>query len=222
MDKWDETCGVVLLLPHGYEGQGPEHSSGRLERFLTNAAEDNLRIMQPSTPAQYFHMLRLQARHSEKRPLVVMTPKSLLRTRDSFSPVELLSRGTFQPVIADEKVPSGARRVLLCTGKIYYDLLRHRAANDLDDVAVVRVELLYPFPTAALNEVLAPYGTTELVWVQEEPANMGAWRYMSRSLFVEAGRSSRGLYRRESASPATGNPKTHAREQRELVEKAFT
>jgi 2-oxoglutarate dehydrogenase complex dehydrogenase (E1) component-like enzyme len=150
-----------------------------------------------------------------------MTPKSLLRTKESFSPADLLSEGAFLSVIPDETVTGGVRRVILCSGKIYYDLARYRAKHEIDDVAVVRVELLYPFPADRLRTALEPYGETDLVWVQEEPANMGAWRFMSRYLFVEAGRSSRGIYRKESASPATGNAKTHVREQRELVEKAF-
>ena len=223
LDKWDQTCGLVLLLPHGFEGQGPEHSSARLERFLQNAADDNIRVAVPSDTAQYFHLLRLQALHPEKRPLIVMSPKSLLRTRESFSPVSDLSAHDYRPVLADTAVPSGARRVLMCSGKVYYDLERHRRQNEIDDVAIVRLEMLYPFPADALAEVLAPFGDAELVWVQEEPANMGAWRYISRTLFVEGGgRQARGLYRRASASPATGNPATHAREQREIVEKAFT
>ena len=222
LDKWDETCGLVLLLPHGFEGQGPEHSSARLERFLQNAADDNMRVAVPSTPAQYFHLLRLQALHPEKRPLVVMSPKSLLRTRDSFSPVTDLAEHDYRPVLGDDTVGAGARRVLLCAGKVYYDLDRHRRQHEVDDVAVVRVEQLYPFPIDAINRALAPYDDAELVWVQEEPANMGAWRYLSRTLLAETGRQVRGLYRRASASPATGNPLTHAREQREIVEKAFT
>ncbi len=221
MDKWNQTSGLVLLLPHGFEGQGPEHSSARLERFLTNAAEDNMRVVVPSTPAQYFHMLRLQSHHPEKRPLIVMTPKSLLRTRDSYSPTSELSEMDFRPVIGDVSVTENARRVVLCSGKVYYDLAKHREKHGIDDVAVVRVEQLYPFPSDAISATLAPYGDAEVVWAQEEPANMGAWRFMSRFLFVEAGRSSRGVYRPESASPATGNPRAHVREQQDIVDRAF-
>ncbi len=180
LDKWDQTCSLVLLLPHGFEGQGPEHSSARLERFLENAADDNMRVAVPSTTGQYFHLLRLQALHPEKRPLVVMAPKSLLRTRDSFSPVTDLAEHDYRPVLGDDTVGVGARRVLLCAGKVYYDLDRHRREHETDDVALVRVEQLYPFPVEAINQVLAPYGDVDLVWVQEEPANMGAWRYLSR------------------------------------------
>ncbi len=220
-DKWDQSSSLVLLLPHGYEGQGPEHSSARLERFLQNAAEQNVRIAVPSTPAQYFHLLRRQAKHPVRRPLIVMAPKSLLRTRATYSPLTMLHDVGFQKVIPDERVAGKVRRVVLCAGKIYYELLKHQQENEIDDVALVRVELLYPFPADDINRILADYGPAELVWVQEEPANMGAWRFVSRSLFVEAGRSSRGIYRKESASPATGNPKTHARQQQDLIEQAF-
>ncbi len=220
MDKWDQTSGIVLLLPHGFEGQGPEHSSARLERFLTNAAEDNMRVIVPSTPASYFHALRTQALHPEQRPLIVMAPKSLLRTRETYSPVEELTEGGFRAVIPDVGVAS-PRRIILCSGKIYYDLKRYRSERGIDDVALVRVERLYPFPAEQIRQVLDSAGDAEVVWVQEEPANMGAWRFMSRYLFVEAGSSSRGIYRKESASPATGNPKTHVKEQNRLLEKAF-
>jgi 2-oxoglutarate dehydrogenase complex dehydrogenase (E1) component-like enzyme len=175
----------------------------------------------PSTPAQLFHLLRRQVRHPEKRPLVVMSPKSLLRTKATYSSLADLTDTGLQRVIGDPLVAGNARRVALCSGKIYYDLLAYQRQNEIGDVAVVRVEQLYPFPAEDLNKVLAPHGDAELVWVQEEPANMGAWRYMSRALFVEGGRSSRGIYRKESASPATGNPKTHAREQAALVAATF-
>lgn len=220
-DKWKQRSSVTLLLPHGFEGQGPEHSSARLERFLTTAAEDNIRVAVPSTPAQLFHLYRTQAMHPIKRPLIIITPKSLLRSRQTFSPLTEITDGSLQAVIGDTTVSRSAGRVLLCTGKVYYDLERYRAENKIDDVAILRVEVLYPFPAAAINAALAAYGDAELVWVQEEPANMGAWRFMSRNLFAEAGRSSRGVYRKESASPATGNPLTHSREQQLLVETAF-
>jgi len=221
LDKWDQTCSLVMLLPHGFEGQGPEHSSARLERFLQVAAGDNVRIAVPSTPATYFHLLRRQALHTEKRPLVVMAPKSLLRTRATFSPVEDLVEHGLERVVADVSVGPGARRVVLSSGKVYHELASHRESQGIEDVALVRVEQLYPFPTDDLSRVLEPYGDAEVVWLQEEPANMGAWRFMSRSLFVETGRSTRGIYRAESASPATGNSKVHAAEQRALVEAAF-
>jgi 2-oxoglutarate dehydrogenase E1 component len=220
-DKWSQRSGLGLLLPHGFEGQGSEHSSARLERFLQNAAEDNVRVVVPSTTAQIFHLLRRQALWARRRPLIVMSPKSLLRTRDSYSNIEEFTEGRFRPVIGDDLVTGSARRVLLTSGKLYYDLTRHRDEHEVDSVAVVRVEELYPFPAKDINEVLARHGDAELVWVQEEPANMGAWRFMSRTLFVEAGRSSRGIYRAESASPATGSPQTHVRQQAELIERAF-
>ena len=220
-DKWDQPCNLVLLLPHGFEGQGPEHSSGRLERFLTMAAEQNCRVAVPSTPSQLFHMLRKQVHHPAPRPLIVMSPKSLLRNKAAFSVAADVTEEGFLPVIPDRGVTENARRIVLCAGKIYYELDAYRQENGITDVAVVRVEQLYPFPSDEINQILAPYGGAELVWAQEEPANMGAWRFMSRYLFVEAGRSSRGIYRRESASPATGSPKAHAREQAALIEKAF-
>ncbi|NNF69719.1 MAG: multifunctional oxoglutarate decarboxylase/oxoglutarate dehydrogenase thiamine pyrophosphate-binding subunit/dihydrolipoyllysine-residue succinyltransferase subunit, partial [Acidimicrobiia bacterium] len=167
------------------------------------------------------HMLRNQALHPARKPLIVLTPKSLLRTRDSFSPVSELSDGSYRPVIADTIVTGDARRVLLCTGKIYHELARHREKQEIGDVAIVRLEQLYPFPSKDLDEILGAYGDAELCWVQEEPANMGAWRFMSRYNFVEMGRSTRGIYRRESASPATGNSKAHTREQTALIEQAF-
>ena len=220
-DKWLQRSSLTLLLPHGFEGQGPEHSSARLERFLTNAAEDNMRIAIPSTPAQLFHLYRTQAMHSSKRPLILIAPKSLLRTKETYSPLKEVTSGQLKAVLPDPEVSSDVRRVLLCSGKVYYDLARYRRENQIDDVAIVRVEVLYPFPGEAINQALDRYGDAELVFVQEEPANMGAWRFMSRYLFVEAGRSSRGIYRKESSSPATGSPRAHAREQQMLMEKAF-
>jgi 2-oxoglutarate dehydrogenase E1 component len=220
-DKWKQHSSVTLLLPHGFEGQGPEHSSAHLERFLTTAAEDNIRVAVPSTPAQLFHLYRTQATHPVKRPLVIITPKSLLRTRQTFSPLTEITDGGLQAVVGDPMTTTNTRRVLLCAGKMYYDLERYRAENEIDDVAILRVEVLYPFPASAINRALAPYGDADLLWVQEEPANMGAWHFISRNLFIEAGRSSRGIYRPESASPATGSPQTHAREQQVLMESAF-
>jgi 2-oxoglutarate dehydrogenase E1 component len=221
-DKWQQTSGLTLLLPHGFEGQGPEHSSARLERFLQNAADDNVRIVVPSTTAQYFHMFRRQAMWAKKRPLIVMSPKSLLRTRATYSRIEEMSDGGFLPVIPDTTVTSDARRVLLCAGKIYYDLAAHREERQIEDVAVVRVEELYPFPATDVRGALAPHDGAEICWVQEEPANMGGWRYASRTLFVEAGLAARGIYRTESASPATGSARAHAAQQRRIVEEAFT
>jgi 2-oxoglutarate dehydrogenase complex dehydrogenase (E1) component-like enzyme len=221
LDKWQQPSGLTLLLPHGFEGQGPEHSSARLERFLQNAAEGNVRIVVPSTAGQYFHVFRRQALWAKRRPLIVMSPKSLLRTKSSHSPVDDLTAGRFRPVIPDAVATEQARRVLLCSGKVFYDLDAHRRDNGIDDVAIVRIEELYPFPAPEVRQALGRYDGADLCWVQEEPANMGAWRYMSRALFTEAGYPSRGIYRTESASPATGSARVHAREQRTIVEEAF-
>ncbi|GBE24304.1 2-oxoglutarate dehydrogenase E1 component [bacterium BMS3Bbin02] len=220
-NKWSQPSSLVLLLPHGFEGQGPEHSSARLERFLQNAAEDNVRIVVPSTPAQHFHMMRRQALASEKKPLIVMSPKSLLRTKDSYSSIEDLTDAGFQKVIPDAQTQRGTRRVVLCQGKVYYELARHRETSNITDVALVRVEQLYPFPATEIKAAIAPHDGAEIVWLQEEPANMGAWRFMSRSLYVETGLNARGIYRRESSSPATGHSKVHAAEQKKLVSRAF-
>jgi len=221
LDKWARPSALTLLLPHGFEGQGAEHSSARMERFLAAAAEDNVRVVVPSTTAQLFHVLRRQALWTKRRPLIVMSPKSLLRTRASFSRVEELGSGSFSPVIADTTVTAGARRVLLCTGKIAYELESRRDATGIDDVAIVRVEELYPLATEGIDAALAAHPDAELCWIQEEPANMGAWRFMSRALFVAGGWSSRGIYRTESASPATGIAAVHAAEQEHLLTAAF-
>jgi 2-oxoglutarate dehydrogenase E1 component len=176
---------VTLLLPHGYEGQGPDHSSARVERYLALCAEDNMTVAMPSSPAQYFHLLRRQTLLEPKRPLVVFTPKSMLRLRAAASAVEDFTTGSWLPVIPDTSAPR-PRRVVLCTGKVYYDLLAARGKrDDADDVALVRVEQLYPTPVDEVSEVLASYGAdadTDVVWVQEEPANQGAWPRMSLAL----------------------------------------
>ena len=183
--KWQQPCDLVLLLPHGMEGQGPEHSSARLERFLTLCAEDNMRVCYPSTAAQYFHVLRRQMRDAKRIPLVVMTPKSLLRNPKSASPPHELSEGQFQLVIDDPSVAhmDQIRRVLLCTGKIYYDLLEEKAHRGISHIALVRIEQLYPFPEWNVSRVLSGYRRArEVFWVQEEPQNMGAWNFVSRHL----------------------------------------
>ncbi len=221
-DKWGQLSGLVLLLPHGYEGQGPEHSSARMERFLQNAAEDNMRIVVPTTPAQYFHALRRQIHSAVRKPLVMFTPKSLLRTRASYSAVEELRDGRFRPVIGDAAVTANARRVLLCAGKVYYDLVKYREETHSNDVAVVRIEELYPFPIAGLEEALAAHQGADLMWVQEEPDNMGAWRYVYWQLHHDLGWDISVVSRATTASPASGSYQVHAREQHELVAKAFT
>ncbi|HVU86763.1 MAG TPA: 2-oxoglutarate dehydrogenase E1 component [Pirellulales bacterium] len=225
-DKWRRLSGLTLLLPHGLEGAGPEHSSARLERFLTLAAEDNMQIAQPSTPAQYFHLLRRQALRRWRKPLVVMTPKSLLRHAAAVSPLDALTTGTYQRVIADEVVPNGAevRRVLMCSGKVYYELAHKRTELARQDVAIIRIEQFYPFPYKQLRAALATYRDgTPVVWIQEEPENMGAWSFLRMQfgdrLFERLPLS--GIYRRASASPATGSASSHRLEQDELIAAAF-
>jgi 2-oxoglutarate dehydrogenase E1 component len=220
--KWGQRSGVSLLLPHGYEGQGPDHSSGRPERFLQLAAENNMTVAMCSTPANYFHLLRRQGLSPVRRPLVAFTPKSLLRLKAAVSGLDDFTTGTFRPVIGDPTDPSGVHRVLLCTGKIYYDLHAERDRAARTDVAVVRVEQLYPLPAAEIMAELDRYPQAELVWVQEEPANQGAWPYVALNLPEHLG--GRGLARRSrkaSASPAVGSVSMHEAQQREIVAAAF-
>src|SRR5262249_46020025 len=178
--KWQRDNGLVMLLPHGYEGQGPEHSSARLERFLQACAEDNIQVCNPTTPAQYFHVLRRQMKRSFRKPLILMTPKSLLRHKAAVSPLDELTSGHFMEVLDDTPAdPLRVRRVLLCSGKVYYDLLEKRAESEKGDVAVVRVEQFYPFPVEPLRRALGRYRKAqEWVWVQEESLNMGGWTFM--------------------------------------------
>jgi 2-oxoglutarate dehydrogenase E1 component len=231
--KWGQHSGVTLLLPHGYEGQGPDHSSARIERYLTLCAEDNMTVAVPSTPAQYFHLLRRQAFAKPQRPLIVFTPKSMLRLRAAASHVENFTSGGWQPVIRDDSVDR-PRRVVLCAGKVYYDLLaaRTKRSGDSDgaeDVALVRVEQLYPAPVDEVSEVLASYGigsgdaATEIVWVQEEPANQGAWPHMQLHLSegLPEGVRLRRVSRSASASPAAGVATVHEAEQAALIEAAL-
>jgi 2-oxoglutarate dehydrogenase E1 component len=218
-DKWNRISGMTLLLPHGFEGQGPEHSSARLERFLQLCAEDNMQVCYPTTPAQIFHLLRRQVLRSWRKPLVVLTPKSLLRHKAAVSTLEDLAKGAFRRIIWDAKVTQ-ARRVLLCTGKVYYDLLAGRDAKKRDDVAIVRIEQLYPLADAHLAEALQRHQGAELVWVQEEPFNMGAWYHVNARWPAALGKL-RCISRTESASPATGSEKSHKYEQQLLVDQAF-
>jgi 2-oxoglutarate dehydrogenase E1 component len=215
-DKWNLLSGVVMLLPHGYEGQGPEHSSARIERFLQLAARDNIQICYPSTAAQYFHLLRRQALRSWRKPLVVFTPKSMLRSPAASSPLADLARGAFQTVIPDAGDGS-ARRVLICTGKIGHELLAARKRRNDDSIAVVFVEQLYPFPHKELAAELGRYADADFVWVQEEPANMGAFSYILPQLERVAGRPVLSVKRSAAASPATGSHKAHDMEQRTLI-----
>ncbi|MBM4116714.1 2-oxoglutarate dehydrogenase E1 component [bacterium] len=224
-DKWGRLNGLTLLLPHGFEGQGPEHSSGRLERFLSLCAEDNLQVVQPSTPAQYFHVLRRQVLRPWRKPLVVMTPKSLLRLPACSSPLAELTRGGFKRVIPDVlPAERPVRRVLLCAGKVYYDLAAARAERGHDDVAILRLEQLYPLRDEALQRALLPYPLrTPVYWVQEEPENMGAWQHLLARFGTTlwGAHPFEGISREASASPATGFASSHRLEQERLLEAAF-
>ena len=224
--KWGRLCGLTLLLPHGYEGQGPEHSSARLERFLQLCAENNMQVCVPSNPAQMFHLLRRQMLHSFRKPLIVMTPKSLLRHELATSSLAELAMNGFANVIdeIDPIVPSQVQRVVFCSGKVYYDLLEARRRAGLRDVALVRIEQLYPFPTEEYHSVLERYaGATDLVWCQEEPQNQGAW-YQIRHRLQDLAASRQVYYagRAAAAAPATGVAKLHELEQRHLVETALS
>jgi 2-oxoglutarate dehydrogenase E1 component len=225
-DKWGRLAGIVLLLPHGYEGQGPEHSSARLERFLDMAAEDNLQVVYPSTPAQYYHLIRRQFLRHWRKPLVVMTPKSLLRHPEVTSTLEDCASGMFQRVLPDDlrTPPQKIKRVLLCSGKIYYELRKRRSELKREDVAILRLEQLYPLRREVLEKALGGYeAAIPAIWVQEEPENMGAWRYMrvnfGESLFQKFPFS--GIYRETSASPATGSSIYHKKEQEKILTQAF-
>jgi 2-oxoglutarate dehydrogenase E1 component len=225
-DKWRRLSGIVLLLPHGFEGMGPEHSSARLERFLQIAANDNIQIVYPTTPAQYFHCLRRQALRRWRKPLVVMTPKSLLRHPRVISSLHDCSAGAFQRIIPDAlaKRAEPLECVILCSGKIYYELEQQREKLERNDVAIVRIEQLYPLPEENLRSLFSSYPDgTAAIWVQEEPLNMGAWNYLR-------GRLGEKLFNRfplsvvsrpESASAATGSASSHKREQEQILAAAF-
>jgi len=224
--KWGRMCGLVMLLPHGYEGQGPEHSSARLERYLQLCAEQNMQVCVPSTPAQVYHMLRRQALRGMRRPLIVMSPKSLLRHPLAVSSLDELANGSFQPAIGeiDPLDPQQVKRVVLCSGKVYYDLLEQRRKNEQTDVAIVRIEQLYPFPHKAVQDALKDYAhVQDFVWCQEEPLNQGAW-YCSQHHFREVvpfGASLRYAGRPASASPAVGYMSVHQQQQQDLVNDAL-
>ena len=227
VDKWQQPSRLALLLPHGYEGQGPEHSNARLERYLQLCAENNMQVCYPTTPAQYFHLLRRQVRQEIARPLVVMTPKSLLRLPAATSSVEELTTGGFLPVIDDAEIanPAEVRRIVLCSGKVYYDLNAARLKSDDRRVAVVRLEQFYPFPERLLREIFGRYpNADQLVWAQEEPKNYGGWHFVEPRLTGMIRSCERPYYvgRAASASPATGSYTIHELEQRELVNQALT
>ncbi|MEV5706252.1 multifunctional oxoglutarate decarboxylase/oxoglutarate dehydrogenase thiamine pyrophosphate-binding subunit/dihydrolipoyllysine-residue succinyltransferase subunit [Actinoallomurus sp. NPDC052274] len=222
--KWGQRSSVVLLLPHGYEGQGPDHSSARIERYLQLCAEDNMTVAQPSTPANYFHLLRWQALSPREKPLIVFTPKSMLRLKAATSATADFTSGSFQPVISDPKQLGQVRRVVLTTGKLYYDLAAAREKSGDTSVALVRVERLYPLPVDEIKAELAKYpADAELVWAQDEPANMGAWPFMALKLPPHLeGRELKRVSRRASSSPAVGSAKMHALEQQGLVAAVFS
>jgi len=224
--RWQQPSDIVLLLPHGYEGQGPEHSSARLERFLQLSAEDNISVCNVTTPAQYFHLLRRQKCGSTRRPLVVMTPKSLLRHPRAVSHPHDLAEGTFAEVLDDPHGtdPQSVQRVIFCSGKVYYDIEEARARSDSGGLAVVRVEQLYPFPAQHMTEILKKYhAAREILWVQEEPRNMGAWTFMQERIreSLRDGQRLRYIGRDAAASPATGSLKLHQRNQEEILKEAL-
>jgi 2-oxoglutarate dehydrogenase E1 component len=221
--KWGETSSIVLLLPHGYHGQGPEHSSARLERYLQACADDNIQVTFPSTPASYFHVLRRQALRKTKKPLIIMTPKGLLRDPRCVSPIGEFAAGCFEEILPDPEAPASARRLILCTGKVYFDLADRRKAEKITDTAIVRLEQLYPFHEKKLQAITAPYAKAEkIVWCQEESANMGAWTFIEPRLRKLFGRDILYAGREASASTATGSHAIHELEQHEVVNQAFS
>ena len=223
-DKWGQTCNLVMLLPHGYEGQGPEHSSGRIERFLSLCARNNMRVAQPTSAAQYFHLLRAQVRRERPTPLVVFTPKSMLRATQTRSPLSDFTSGRFETVLADSGADaSKVTRLVLASGKVGHEALARRDEIGASTVAVARVEQLYPVPADDLLAVASRYpNLTEVVWLQEEPENMGAWPFLQprlRTLFAQ--RDVRVVARAESASPATGSGLVHAAEQADILRRSI-
>ncbi len=226
--KWGRLCGLTMLLPHGYEGQGPEHSSARLERFMQLCAEHNIQVCVPTTPAQIFHMIRRQAIRPMRRPLVVMSPKSLLRHKSAVSSLEELANGKFEPVIGDKAVdPKAVKRVVLCSGKVYYHLLEGREERKQGDVAIIRVEQLYPFPEEDLRIAMKPFGgVTDVIWCQEEPMNQGAWyasQHRMRRVLERVNGDSFLRYagRPASSAPAGGYMSTHLDQQHKFVDSAL-
>src|SRR5690606_6674653 len=224
--KWERVCGLTMLLPHGFEGQGPEHSSARLERFLQLCAEDNMQVITPTTPAQIYHALRRQAVRPIRKPLIVMSPKSLLRHKLATSNLEELANGKFETVLPemDQQNPDNVTRMVLCGGKVYYDLLEQRRALDLDHVAIVRIEQLYPLPEKRLIAEIEKYSNlAEIVWTQEEPLNQGAWYYLAPHMFrivvphPTKAKVMEPVARPASAAPATGSAKLHVKQQQDLI-----
>ena len=225
--KWGRANGLTLMLPHGYEGQGPEHSSARLERFMQLAADNNMQIAQPTSASQIFHLLRRQMVRMFRKPLVIMTPKSLLRAKDAASPMSEFTRGEFKTVIGEqsaELTPEKVKRVIVCSGKVYYDLVRKREERKATDVAILRVEQLYPFPHKAFGAELRKYpNATEIVWCQDEPQNQGAWFFVQHYVHENMSDGQRLGYagRPASASPAVGYAHLHQEQQKALLDQAF-
>jgi 2-oxoglutarate dehydrogenase E1 component len=220
--KWQRLSGITLLLPHGLEGLGPEHSSARLERFLQLCAGENMQVCNLTTPAQYFHLLRRQAKAAYRKPLVIMTPKSLLRHPLAISSLDELSHGTLRGVMEDSEADAAATTVLFCSGKIFYDLLQRRRELNRPQVAIVRLELLYPFPQSQLRMVIKRFKQAQqFFWIQEEPENMGAWRFIRPRLEAVVGKPLTYIGRRESPTPATGFPHVFRREQAEILDRAI-
>ena len=220
--KWQRTCGIVLLLPHGYEGQGPEHSSARLERFLQASAEEDIQVVNVTTPAQYFHLLRRQVRRDFRKPLIVMSPKSLLRHPAAVSRIVDFTAGGFQEILEDPASPEQPARLILCSGKVYYDLLEHRERNAIRDAAILRVEQLYPLHAVRLAEIAAKFPKARLVWCQEESQNMGAWSWIAPQLAQIFGRTPAYAGRDASASPAVGSLALHKLELAGLLKDAYS
>ena len=219
--KWQRMSGLVMLLPHGYEGQGPEHSSARLERFLQLCAEYNMQVSNLTNPAQLFHIMRRQLKREIRKPLVIMSPKSLLRHPKVVCSMEHLAEGRFYEVLPDTLEPSGVERLVFCTGKVYFDLEAKREELASKKVGIVRVEQLYPFPEQQIKTLLTEYSVNvDLVWCQEEPENMGAW-YFIRDRFAKMEKQIRVLSRKESASPATGQGKLHNKEQEDIMNQVW-
>jgi 2-oxoglutarate dehydrogenase E1 component len=224
LSKWNQSSRLTLLLPHGYEGNGPEHSSARLERFLQLAAQENVRIANCTTSAQYFHLLRRQALDASARPLIVMTPKGLLRLKQASASLDELASGSFRPVLDDRRRDHEAvRRLVLCQGKVYYDIVGHELYAAAEHVAVARIEQLYPFPIEQARALVASYPRLdEIVWAQEEPQNMGAWRALRHRLEeAAAGTPLRYVGRPWRASPSEGYPTAHLREQDRIAREAL-
>jgi 2-oxoglutarate dehydrogenase E1 component len=225
--KWGRVNGLVLMLPHGYEGQGPEHSSARLERFMQLCADTNMQVVQPTTAAQIFHLLRRQMIRQFRKPLVIMTPKSLLRNKDASSPLTEFTKGEFQTVIPELDAhidPAKVTRLIVCSGKVYYDLVKARADKKISDMAIVRIEQLYPFPHKAIGQVFKTYPKLdEVLWCQDEPQNQGAWFFVQHNLHENMSEGARLGYagRPASASPAVGYSHLHIEQQKALINAAF-